>query len=91
MITGKVVSRKLRGHFLIQAALVNKLMSAVLSNCEKEHTEDMGNDDVSSSETLPLDTNTGTLPDNRLETEEVEQIQGLYEKIKSESVLVSHF
>ena len=81
MITGKAVSKALRGHFLIQAALVNKLMSAVLLNCEKEHTEDMGNDDVSSSETLPLDTKSGTLPENKLDTEEVEQIQGLYEKI----------
>ena len=65
-------------------------MSAVLPNSEKKHTEDMWKYDESSNETLPLHTNTGTLPENRLETEEVEQIQGLYEKIKSKSVLVPH-
>lgn len=30
MISGKAVSRTIRGHFLVQAALVNKLMAAVL-------------------------------------------------------------
>ena len=30
MISGKAVSRALRGHFLVEAALVNKLMSAML-------------------------------------------------------------
>lgn len=57
MITGKAVSRALHGHFLIQAALVNKLMSAVLPSSQEEHIENMGNDNGSSSETLALDTN----------------------------------
>jgi len=30
MISGKAVSRALRGHFLVEAALVNKLMSTML-------------------------------------------------------------
>ena len=30
MISGKAVSRALHGHFLVEAALVNKLMLAVL-------------------------------------------------------------
>ncbi len=64
-------------------------MSAVLPNGEKEHTEDMENDNESSSETLPLHTTSGSLPENRLETEEVIKIQELYEKIKNKSVLVS--
>ena len=34
MISGKAVSRALRGHFLVEAALVNKLMMAVLP-CEQ--------------------------------------------------------
>ena len=36
MISGKAVSRALRGHFLMEAALVNKLMSAVLPHQEEE-------------------------------------------------------
>lgn len=39
MISGKAVSRALRSHFLVEAALVNKLMLAVLP-CQVE-----GNDD----------------------------------------------
>ena len=35
MISGKAVSRALRGHFLVEAALVNKLMSAVLPHQEE--------------------------------------------------------
>ena len=36
MISGKAVSRALRGHFLVEAALVNKLMSVVLPYQEEE-------------------------------------------------------
>ena len=67
MITGKAVSTAWRGHFLVQAALVKKLISAVMPNIEIESTEDMKNDDGSSSETQPLDTNTGSLLKTRLE------------------------
>jgi len=35
MISGKAISKALRGHFLVEAALVNKLMSALLP-CELE-------------------------------------------------------
>ncbi len=44
MILGKAVSRALRGHFLVQAALFNKLMLAVLpsglcqENVQMEHS-----------------------------------------------------
>ena len=43
MISGKAVSRALRGHFLVEAALVNKLMSTVLPQEEEilvENAED---------------------------------------------------
>ncbi len=44
MISGKAVSRALRGHFLVEADLVNKLMLAVLP-CQVEHTDgEDGND-----------------------------------------------
>ena len=36
MLSGKAVSRALRGHFLVEAALVNKLMLAVLPHPEEE-------------------------------------------------------
>ena len=49
IITGKAVSRALRG-----PALVNQLMSAVLPSSQEEHIEDMGNDNGSSSEALVL-------------------------------------
>ena len=38
MISGKAISRSLRGHFLVEAALVNKLMMAVLP-CQEEHAD----------------------------------------------------
>ena len=37
MISGKAISRALRCHFLVEAALVNKLMSALLP-CELENS-----------------------------------------------------
>ena len=36
MMTGKVVSRALRGHFLVESALVNKLMLAITPNKSME-------------------------------------------------------
>ena len=37
MISGKAVSRALRGHFLVEAALVNKLMAAILRSKQNEY------------------------------------------------------
>ena len=36
MMSGKAVSRTLRGHFLVEAALVNKLLLAVLPSQDEE-------------------------------------------------------
>ena len=37
MISGKAVSKALRGHFLVEAALVNKLMAAILPSKQNEY------------------------------------------------------
>ena len=39
MISGKAVSRALRGQFLVEAPLVNKLMLAVLPSCNQNSDE----------------------------------------------------
>ena len=85
MISGKAVSRALRGHFLIEAALVNKLMSAVLPHGQEEHIEEGENDHGSSIETPALDKYTGY----KFDANEVKKIQDLYEGIQSKSILVS--
>ena len=38
MISGKAISRALHGHFLVEVALVNTLMLAVLP-CQEEHAD----------------------------------------------------
>ncbi len=40
MMSGKAISRALRGHFLVEAALVNKLIAAVLP-AELERNDDL--------------------------------------------------
>ena len=44
MISGKAVSRALRGHFLVEAALVNKLMAAILPSKQNEYEMSSLND-----------------------------------------------
>ena len=43
--SGKAVSRALRGHFLVEAALVNKLVMAVLS-CQKNGTKTVNPNEI---------------------------------------------
>ncbi len=86
MISGKAVSRALRGHFLVEAALVNKLMLAVLP-CQVENTEgDDGNDD---GENPTPEIHTSISSEHKLDASEVQKIHVLYERIQDESVPVS--
>ena len=65
MMSGKAVSRALRGHFLVESALVNKLIMAITPNrrVESEETIDTSDDtndsevscnNMNESETLPF-------------------------------------
>ena len=87
MISGKAVSRALRGHCLVEAALVNKLMVAVLP-CEWDEDEasagELQNDHSTSSEVG----DTG-IPD-KLDASEVEKIGDLFQAIEDKSLPVSN-
>ena len=52
MITGKAVSRALHGHFLIEAALMNKLMLHVLPSVHVDNQNDIVNPSREAQETV---------------------------------------
>ena len=52
MISGKAVSRDLRGHFLIEAALMNKLMLHVLPSVHVDNQNDTVNPSTEAQETV---------------------------------------
>ncbi len=81
MISGKAVSRALRGHFLVEAALVNKLMLAVLPSC------DQNSDELSE---LELVGETDTDLEDKLDASEVEKIHDLFRGIRDKSIPVSN-
>ena len=87
MISGKAVSRALRGHCLVEAALANKLMVAVLP-CEWDEDEasagELQNDHSTSSEVR----DTG-IPD-KLDASEVEKIGDLFQAIEDKSLPISN-
>lgn len=99
MISGKAVSRALRGHFLVEAALVNKLMLAVLPCREEkdnhslvEHSEgegEDGNDYGTSGENPTLEVDPSISSEHKLDAGEVQKIHDLYEGIQDNSMLVS--
>ncbi len=89
MISGKAVSRALRGHFLVQAALFNKLMLAVLpsglcqENVQMEHSE--GEDiDFEACNEDPM--SEVALAKDKLNFDDIQKIQNLYEGIQDNSV-----
>ena len=81
MMSGKAVSRALRGHFLVEAALVNKLLLAVLPvplerDDSETHNQNFVEIDSSSSEQKLID------------ADEVQKIDELYKGIVDKSVAV---
>ncbi len=93
MISGKAVSRALRGHFLVQAALVNKFMLAVLpcqgektNHSLVEHTEE--NHGTSDENPTP-EIGTSISSELKLDAGEIQKIHDLYEGIQDKSLPVS--
>jgi hypothetical protein len=92
VISGKAVSRALRGHFLVEAALVNKLMLAVLP-C---HEEQVDHSLVECTEENENDHTNGTSGENlysqaflHSSAGKVQKIHDLHEGIQDNSVPVS--
>ena len=93
MISGKAVSRALCGHFLVEVALVNKLMLPIFS-CEQEkanhnlveHTEgEDGNDHETPGESPTTEIDTSISLEHKLDAVEVQKIHDLYEGIQDKS------
>ena len=81
-ISGKAVSRALHGHILVQAALFNKLMSAVIP-CQKvqmEYSEGEENDCVAYKEDLIVH------GEDKLDSDDAQKIHDLYEGIQDNSI-----
>ena len=87
MISGKAVSRALRGHCLVEAALVNKLMVAVLP-CEWDEDEASAGELQNGHSTSSEVGDTG-IPD-KLDASEVEKIGDLFQAIEDKSLPVSN-
>ena len=92
MISGKAISRALRGHFLVEAALVNKLMNAVIPQAQNED-DDQG----TSSDMLVAEMDTSTAGgevmnsdlEDKLEVSEVEKVCELFQGIQNKSMPLS--
>lgn len=86
MMSGKAISRALRGHFLVEAALVNKLIAAVLP-AELERNDDSVDgdcDDENDTETLNEEEKTleGV---EKISPEDVQKIRDLYQEMFTHS------
>ena len=98
MMSGKAIARALRGHFLVEGALVNKLMSVLLpyepeSNLACSDFEaDSGPDDVVDAMTNPQlfesdkENSSGA---SKLNSNEVCKIHGFYQGFQKGSMLIS--
>lgn len=90
MMSGKAISRALRGHFLVEAALVNKLIAAVLP-AELERNDD-------SIESVDDDENDDTGRSNeeeknlegveKISLDDVQKVRDLYQEIFTHSASV---
>lgn len=105
MMTGKAYSRALRGHFLVEAALVNKLILAVLPQTDAI-AEEMEECEATSDADIQAETQVNEDEENmdmeivgpefeacaaeiKLNDEEVEQIRKLYEGVRKKRISVS--
>ena len=84
-ISGKAVSRALHGHFLVQAALFNKLMSAIIpcQEVQMEYSEGEQNDCEAYKEDLIVH------GEDKLDSDDAQKIHDLYEEIQHNSTLPS--
>ena len=90
MMSGKAVSRALRGHFIVEAALVNKLLLAVLP-VEESPLEPIvdRNDSETNDDNFVLETHTSTMASGQnLDAVELQKINELYKGIEDKSVPV---
>ncbi|XP_065911780.1 uncharacterized protein [Dysidea avara] len=90
MISGKSVSRALRGHFLVEAALVNKLMLVVLPYQEElvEHNEGEDTNDCEAYDDDPISDKMDVIED-KLSVDDVKNIYDLYEGIQLQSIAIA--
>jgi len=92
MISGKAVSRAMRGHFLVEAALVNKLMSAVLPCYEEEmllnDTEEEEGIDYEAYGNNPISDVSSSYED-KINTDDVKAISELYDGVQAKSLTIS--
>ena len=89
MISGKAISRALRGHFLVEAALVNKLILEVLPN------ENDGSDDTGGSPNEKIQQHDGEVDMEPVHSNEIKiadqyELELLYKGVKDKSVPVSN-
>jgi len=84
MISGKAVSRALCGHFLVEAALVSKLISALLS-CQEE---EISVENVEGEEGINCESGSDNLQShaipNKQNADDVKSICDLYDGIKTD-------
>ena len=76
MMTGKAFSRALRGHFLVEAALVNKLMAAIVPQTVAGKEDGYLTDEEQATE-------------GRLNNEDVKTLRELYDGTMNKSIPVS--
>ena len=93
MMSGKAVSRALRGHFLVEAALVNKLMLAVLPCQEEEcavepNMGENGNGFDTYDDKFVIEIDTSSAEHCKLDAVDIQSIHDLYKGIKDKSVPV---
>ena len=89
MISGKAVSRALCGHFLVEAALVNKLMSAVLPHQQEEIVVENAEDEEGiGCESYGDNPTSHAIPflGDKLNADNVKAISDLYDGIQAKSL-----
>ncbi len=93
MISGKAVSRALRGHFLVEAALVNKLLLASCKQNSDEASElelDQGASSEMETSAPGAEMETYNDLEDKLYGSDVEKIHDLFQGIRDKSIPVSN-
>ena len=104
MISGKAVSKALRGHFLVEAALVNKLILAVLPAAGENNGSDTGNpnEEMQQDKSEFSHYSSGDMEvemepigemektEDKLDACEVQRIHQLYQEVENKSIPVSN-
>ena len=91
MMSGKAISRALRGHFLVEGALVNKLISALLpceEECNLEPEEDSDPDKLTDPKLFGNDKENSNVA-SKLNSDEVRKICEFYQRFQEGSMSIS--